>query len=150
AALGVLQDLAAAMGAGDGRLIVPVVRPILILGVVDQPGIVVVPVAPAGHGQASSSAIPGASGAARPIRGDRASIVSRRLPACQTSRASAPLTAARTDEYTGRRCGRRPAREGPFGPGHGRPDVSIRARSGRFLLRRGSGEKGEASCSAVS
>ena len=83
APLRVLEDLAAAVGAGDGGFVLVLVRPVLVLGVVHHPGIVVFPVAPAGHGQASSSGVSGASDDARPIRGRTAPIVSRRRTGCQ-------------------------------------------------------------------
>ena len=83
APLRILEDLAAAVGARDGRFVFLLVRPILVLGVVHHPGIVVFPVAPSGHGRASSSEVRGASDDARPIRGHKTPIVSRRRTTCQ-------------------------------------------------------------------
>jgi hypothetical protein len=79
----ILQDIAVAVRAGDGRLLVHLIRPILVLGVVHDPRILVIPVAPSGHGQVSSSAVIEAAWAARSTGGGTSTIVSRRRPACQ-------------------------------------------------------------------
>ena len=98
APLGILEDLAAAVRAGHGRLVVPIIRPVLVLGVVHHLGIVVIPVAPSGHRLASSSAAREASVDARPIRGGMAPIVSRPRPACQADARSDRANSTRSEE----------------------------------------------------